>query len=59
MAVLYAFLYVLLQLEQTALVMGSALLFIVLALVMVLTRRINWHAQFSTQSTPAPASAAE
>ncbi len=54
MAVLYAFLYVLLQLEQTALVMGSALLFIVLALVMVLTRRINWYAQFSTTPTPAP-----
>jgi inner membrane protein len=61
MAVLYAFLYVLLQLEQTALVMGSALLFIVLALVMVLTRRINWYAQFSTTpaSTPATSQAAE
>lgn len=61
MAVLYAFLYVLLQLEQTALVMGSALLFIVLALVMVLTRRINWYAQFSTTpaSTPTAPQAAE
>ncbi len=55
MAVLYGFLYVLLQLEQTALVMGSGLLFIVLALVMVLTRRINWYAQFS--SSPAPTAA--
>ena len=54
MAVLYAFLYVLLQLEQTALVMGSALLFIVLALVMVLTRRINWYAQFSTTPASSP-----
>jgi inner membrane protein len=54
MAVLYAFLYVLLQLEQTALVMGSALLFIVLALVMVLTRRINWYAQFSTTPASTP-----
>jgi inner membrane protein len=54
MAVLYTFLYVLLQLEQTALVMGSALLFIVLALVMVLTRRINWYAQFSTTPASSP-----
>jgi inner membrane protein len=54
MAMLYAFMYVLLQLEQTALVMGSALLFIVLALVMMMTRKINWYELFSSSSTSAP-----
>ncbi len=43
MALLYSLLYVLLQLEQTALVVGSIALFAVLALVMVLTRRVNWY----------------
>ena len=42
-ALLYGLLYVLLQLEQTALVVGSIALFAVLALVMVLTRRVNWY----------------
>lgn len=44
MALLYGLLYVLLQLEQTALVMGSVALFAVLASVMVLTRKVNWYA---------------
>lgn len=43
-ALLYGVLYVLLQLEQTALVMGALLLFAVLAAVMVATRRIDWYA---------------
>lgn len=43
MALLYGLLYVLLQLEQTALAVGSIALFAVLALVMVLTRRVNWY----------------
>ena len=42
-AVLYGLLYVLLQLEQTALVVGSIALFLVLAAVMVLTRKVNWY----------------
>jgi inner membrane protein len=42
-AALYGVLYALLQLEQTALVFGSVLLFAVLAGVMVLTRRVDWH----------------
>lgn len=41
---LYAALYLLLQLEQGALVLGSLLLFVVLAAVMVATRRIDWYA---------------
>lgn len=43
-ALLYGVLYVLLQMEQTALVMGSLLLFGVLGAVMVLTRRVDWYA---------------
>jgi len=42
-AALYGVLYVLLQMEQTALVIGSVLLFAVLAGVMVLTRRVDWY----------------
>lgn len=53
MAALYALLYLLLQLEQTALVMGSVVLFVVLAVVMILTRRINWYEQFSSTSKSA------
>lgn len=40
---LYGALYALLQMEQTALVIGSVLLFAVLAAVMALTRRIDWY----------------
>jgi len=40
---LYDALYALLQMEQTALVIGSVLLFAVLAAVMALTRRIDWY----------------
>lgn len=42
-ALLYGMLYVLLQLEQTALVVGSIALFLVLGTVMVLTRKVNWY----------------
>jgi len=40
---LYGVLYALLQMEQTALVIGSVLLFLVLAAVMLLTRRVDWY----------------
>jgi inner membrane protein len=40
---LYGALYLLLQMEQTAMVLGSVLLFLVLAAVMVLTRRVDWY----------------
>jgi inner membrane protein len=43
LSVLYAFLYVLLQLEDYALLTGSIALFLVLAFLMFLTRRINWY----------------
>jgi inner membrane protein len=41
---IYAYLYVVLQLEDYALLMGSGGLFVALALVMYLTRRIDWYA---------------
>jgi len=42
LGVLYVYLYVLLQLEDYALLLGAAGLFVILALVMYLTRRIDW-----------------
>ena len=42
LGVLYGYLYVLLRLEDYALLLGSAGLFVILALVMYLTRRIDW-----------------
>ncbi len=50
-ALLYGMLYVLLQLEQTALAMGSVALFAALATVMVLTRRVNWYGLTATRPT--------
>jgi inner membrane protein len=43
LSLLYGFLYVVLQLESYSLLLGSVGLFIVLALVMYLTRNINWY----------------
>jgi len=40
---LYTFLYVLLQLEDYALLTGSVALFLILGFVMFITRRINWY----------------
>ena len=57
-AALYGVLYMLLQLEQTALLLGSVLLFGVLAALMVATRRIDWYALFArVRSDAAPADA--
>lgn len=53
---LYGTLYALLQLEQSALVLGSFMLFAVLAVIMVMTRRLDWYALFDQmrgQDTPA------
>jgi inner membrane protein len=41
---LYGAMYALLQLEQTALVVGSLLLFATLASIMIATRRVDWYA---------------
>jgi inner membrane protein len=43
LVVLYGVLYALLLSEDNALVMGSILLFMVLAVVMVVTRRVDWY----------------
>jgi len=40
---LYAFLYVILQSEDYALLLGALLLFAALAIVMVMTRRVDWY----------------
>lgn len=45
-AALYGMLFVLLQMEQTALVLGAVALFVVLAAVMLMTRRVDWYARF-------------
>jgi len=41
---LFGTLYALLQMEQTALVLGSVMLFLVLAVVMISTRQLDWYA---------------
>ena len=50
LGVLYGYLYVLLQLEDYALLLGSVGLFAILALVMYLTRRIDWGAREAGKS---------
>tara|TARA_R100000479_G_scaffold174711_1_gene123670 strand:- start:216 stop:596 length:381 start_codon:yes stop_codon:yes gene_type:complete len=40
--ILYGYLYILLQLQDFALLLGSLGLFVVLSVVMYLTRNINW-----------------
>ena len=57
--VLYGMLYVLLQLEQTALAVGAVALFAVLATVMVLTRRVNWYGLTATRPTARPTARTE
>jgi inner membrane protein len=52
-AVLYGVLYALLQLEQNALVLGSMLLFAVIAAMMVATRHIDWYALFARMRSDA------
>lgn len=45
LAGLYGFLYVILQLENTALMAGSIGLFVVLGIIMYFSRRIRWYGQ--------------
>jgi inner membrane protein len=40
----YAAIYALLQSDDMALLIGSIGLFIVISIVMILTRRLNWYA---------------
>jgi len=41
--VLYGFLYVILRSEDYALLLGALLLFVALAIVMIVTRRVDWY----------------
>lgn len=50
---LYGYLYILMQLQDYALLMGSIGLFVVLALVMYLTRGINWFEIMSSRQNAA------
>ncbi|PWT70726.1 MAG: hypothetical protein C5B59_20195 [Bacteroidetes bacterium] len=42
-AALYGFIFVLIQLEDTALLIGSIELFMILAMVMFASRRVSWY----------------
>jgi inner membrane protein len=60
-ALLYGALYVLLLREQTALVLGAVLLFVILAAVMVVTRKLDWYgliAQMRSEASNASQAAA-
>ncbi|PIE89862.1 MAG: cell envelope integrity protein CreD [Acidobacteria bacterium] len=43
LAILYGYLYIVIQLEDFALIMGSIGLFVLLATVMYITRKIDWY----------------
>ena len=50
-AMLYGVLYVLLQSEDYALLLGSLLLFVLLAAIMVMTRRVDWYRLGESKAT--------
>ena len=54
LTVLYAALYGLLVSEDNALVLGSLMLFAILAAIMVITRNVDWYALGSSGTTPPP-----
>ena len=57
LAVLYGYLYVLLQAEDYALLLGSLGLLVILAAVMFLTRKVDWYSPKSPNATsPRPVS---
>ncbi len=49
LSTLYGYLYILLQMEQYSLLFGSILLFVTLAIVMYLTRNIDWYTSSETK----------
>jgi inner membrane protein len=51
LSLLYAFLFVILKEEDYALLFGTMGLFVVLALVMYLTRKIDWYTIGKSEST--------
>lgn len=50
LAMFYGFMYVILQLQDYSLLLGNIALFIILALVMFFTRKVNWFDVFSSKS---------
>ena len=50
LALFYGFMYVILQLQDYSLLLGNIALFIILALVMFFTRKVNWYDVFSNKS---------
>ena len=54
LAILYTYLYILLQVEDYALLLGSIGLFVLLGVVMFLTRRVNWYAVEKPTAPPPP-----
>jgi inner membrane protein len=57
LAGLYGLLYVILQAEENALLMGSILIFAVLAVLMLTTRHFDWYALMGNTSTDTPSAA--
>ncbi|MGS3143616.1 cell envelope integrity protein CreD [Aeromonas sanarellii] len=55
LGLLYAILFGLLQAEETALLLGALLLFAILTLVMVLTRKLDWYRVMSRPDDQIPA----
>ena len=51
LTILYIFLYVVLQLEDIALLIGSIGLFVILGIIMFVSRKINWYKQDSSVAT--------
>jgi inner membrane protein len=49
LAMFYGFMYVILQLQDYSLLLGNIALFIILAAIMFLTRKINWFEIFSSK----------
>lgn len=54
LSTLYAALYGLLISEDNAMVLGAGLLFLILAAIMIVTRRIDWYAVGSANPPPLP-----
>jgi inner membrane protein len=52
LSALYGFLYVILQLEDVALLIGSIGLFVILAVVMYFSRKINWYREAEESEIP-------
>jgi inner membrane protein len=52
LSLLYGFIFILIRLEDTALLVGSIGLFLVLALVMFASRKINWYGESVTKLKP-------